>query len=231
MDPKRREWLEAIRHLVREASDEQLAGMTGADRRFYSDDAVDAAEAELQARREAGEKSSLGRFNVAALGLGPFWYLYNGMVGRGLIIAAILVAAAVGLQPVARALEVPTSLWVVIVVVAVALYCGFFFERDLTESRSQAERARPKRRRAPKAEAKPSGPKLAVVAQVGCREAAEHARALLRRAGIDAIITSSSGSGDGDEAQTRLLVREDDLLRARSMVQSFLSSAASECAE
>lgn len=249
-DPRREQWREAIDEVVREASDEQLAGMVGPDRDFYGDDAIAAAEAEIRGRAAAGAvRPGRAAFSTAAMALGPFWYLWHGMVGRGLLIAAVLVAAALGLAPVARALGVPGAAWIVAVVVAVALYCGAMGERDLAESGAAARAARPgSARREPEGEGARPAPgegrgrerdggdeparelgQLAVVAQVGCRDAAEHTRALLRRAGIDALVTASDGGED--DGRARVLVPKDQLLRARAMIQAFLSSEASTCVE
>jgi len=227
MEPERQQWLDAIRGLVQRASDEQLCGMVGPDRGFYSPDAVRAAEQELATRAERLRKAPWARFNLAAMLLGPAYYLYRGMVGRGLMIAVVLLAAALGLEPVVRALSVPEGIWIAAVVLAGALYCGLFFERDLFESRGRGRRDEPAR----DGDGEEARPQLAVVAAVRCREAALHSRALLLRAGIDAIITTSTGGASEDERETRVLVPSEDLRRARSIIQAFLASGAAGCSE
>ncbi len=231
------QWTDSISRLVATASDEQLAGIVGPDSEYYSSEAVAAAEAELGRRTADGGEGDVATFNTAAMALGPFWYIYNGMVGRGAILFAVLAAAIAGLEPVARTLGIPSELWIAAVVFAVALYSGRFGDRDLAESRRARSgvqgRQRPvedkavaeadaTRDSAPPLETTPAKGNLEVVARVRCRTAAEAARRLLRTQGIDAVVMG----GEPDEA--RVLVPSKAVVQARAIIQQLLARVEEE---
>lgn len=209
------QWTAAIDRLVTTASDEQLAGIVGPDSRFYTEQAVDAARAELDRRQKVQGGDRETSFHMPAMVFGPFWYLYHGMVGRGVLIAAFLVGASLGLEPVARSLGIPSAGWVTGAVFVVALYCGRFGKRDLEESRAQARAARNLKPEIRKQKA--TKPTFKTVAGVECFPAAESAAKLLKKQGIDAKVEGKEG-----DKIIRVLVPEEQLGRAAGLVQGLL---------
>ena len=228
----RKPFSEPVLQMVASASDEQLAWIVGPDRRFYSKEAVEAATRELEARRESAvEEDEAPRFNASAFVFGPLWYFYHGMIGRGVLILAVLLGALLGLEPVADAVGIPPLIWVMVVLASVGAYCSRFASRDLRESRIQARLTahRPVRRR-PR-QRLTERPRFVVAAEVGCRVAAEQASSLLRAEGIEPVIKSEAATtGDSDSSSSgraaeraQLLVPEPDLERARSLLAALLT--------
>ena len=223
---------EPVRKLVAGASDEQLAWMVGPDRDFYSEEAIEAATWELDLRRsQKPQEEERGNFEVAAFLFGPFWYFYHGMFGRGALIGAFMLAAAYGLHPVAMALGLPPALWVMLVVVAVGGYCGRFAARDLSESKTQA-RLYPRHGKPPKPRPEGAGkPKFVQAALVGCRGAAEQAKALLEAEGIRAFVKCEdtgifgpgAGLGTRSVLPAQVFVPKLDLDRAKEVLVVLLS--------
>jgi len=222
-----------VRNLVSGASDEQLAWMVGPDRKFYSDEAIEAATWELERRRSQPVQAGPPRsFDLAAFLLGPVWYFYHGMVGRGAFITAVLIAAFYGLHPVVAAAGVPPVLWIIFVLIAIGSYCGRYAARDLEESRTQA-RLYPRYPRRPEASraAPPAAPDFVMAAQVGSRLVGEQAQALLETEGIASIIKCEDtgvlgpGSGGGTRSviPARILVPLADAERARDLIGSLIS--------
>lgn len=224
-----------VRNLVASASDEQLAWMVGPDRQFYSEEAIEAATWELERRRsESLEGSSAHSFEVAAFVLGPIWYFYHGMMGRGVLVAAFLLAALYGLHPVAVAAGIPSTLWVVFVLVSVGAYCGRYAARDLEESRTQA-RLYPREGKPGKVRHGPApAPDFVEAAVVGCRMVGEQARALLETEGISSIVkcedTGVFGPGGGSRSvlPARVLVPRADLERSRELLDVLISASAAD---
>lgn len=211
---------ETIRQMVANASDEQLAWIVGPDRDFYSKYALRAASEELERRRE--EQADLAvepaAFDVAAFALGPVWYFYHGMLGRGVLILFVLLGAYFGLQPVADAAGLPEALWMLAVYLVVGSYCGRYGARDKAESETQARiAARKNRTRGRDRRGNDDAPKESLVeaAVVGCRMAGEQAKELLRVEGIAASLK--------DEKPTIVRVAAKDLDRAREILKKLLA--------
>ncbi len=83
---------EPIREMIRTASDEQLATIIDSDQEIYDDDLLVAAQEELKNRREGKsdiDGPDLSSFNIAAFVFGPVWYLYHGLIGRGLMLMGL----------------------------------------------------------------------------------------------------------------------------------------------
>lgn len=220
--------------MVATASDEQLAWIVGPDRGYYSKEAIEAATQELEIRREnSADQEEEHSFNIAAFAFGPLWYFYNGMLGRGILVLAVLVGAIFGLGPVAEAFEIPTVLWVLIVIVSIGGYCSRFAARDLAESRLQARLtarkpiARPQTRPVNK-----DVNRLVSAAQVGCRTAGEHAKALLASEGIKAVVKCDDSSNGGSRATEKgkhlipaeVLVGAGDLPKAQKLLETLLAN-------
>lgn len=209
-----------VRQLVANASDEQLAWIVGPDRKFYSREALEAATEELERRRAETPEPPTHTFHPPAFFLGPLWYFYHGMFGRGLLLLAVLIGALLGLRPVAEAIGIPELLWYGLVILGVGAYCAHFGLRDLAESETQARYVANKGR--PR-EPERAGDDLVVVATVGCRAAGEQARALLTTEGIRAAI-------DGD-TPTRVLVPPTSRQQSRELLSGLLEPLEARCDE
>lgn len=236
----RGDFSQPVKQMVATASDEQLAWIVGPDRRFYSTEAIRAATHELEIRREnSADQDDQHSYNVAAFIFGPLWYFYHGMIGRGILVLSVLLAAIFGFEPVAEAIGIPAFLWVLVVLVAVGGYCSRFAARDLAESRLQARLtarkpiSRPARPARPKERADEQATvPMVTAAQVGCRTAGEHAKALLATEGIKAVVKCDDKS-NGSSRETakpkhsipaQILVSKGDLPKARKLLESLLSS-------
>lgn len=218
-----------VRQLIANSSDEQLTWMVGPDRRFYSSEALDAAAFELESRRaNAPDEPERPPFNSAAFVLGPAWYFHHGMFGRGSMLMALLVGAFFGLRPVAEAVGVPLTVWVVLVLFAVGAYCGRYGTRDLEESRTQRKLTPRKggknKQQPPKTAEKPD---YVVAAKLGCDLAGEQATNLLAAAGIKATIKSDGPPlKDGETTSSaRLLVPRADKEKAHKLLSVLLKHA------
>ncbi len=221
---------EPVRQLVAGASDEQLAWMVGHDRDFYSDEAIEAATLELERRRSESGEDQPTSFNIAAFAFGPLWYLYQGMIGRGVLLLAALYGALFALLPVAEALGIPTAMYTLAIHLLVMGYCGRYGERDLIESRTQA-RLYPRQGKPPAPRHDLPRPAFVEVALVGCRMVGEQAKTLLEAEGIPTIIkcedTGVFGPGSGSVTRSvhpaRVLVPRSDLERARELLPVLLA--------
>ncbi len=217
-----------VRQLVSSATDEQLAWMVGPDRRFYSTEAVRAATRELKVRREdRGDSDEQTSFNFKAFIFGPFWYFYHYLFGRGLLVLALLLAALLGLRPIAEAVGIPPLIWALAVYVGVGAYCSRFADRDLAESQTQKRSLQRKSlSRSPQTSQKKSSA-LVRAAEVGCPAAGEQARALLLAKGIPAVVASASDDGprkpSSQDGPVRVLVAETDLGRAKELLADLLA--------
>ena len=135
----------AVAHMVKQSSDEHLEAIVGPDRHFYDRLALEAAEDELQARRQRARSAPpvLAGTNLAAIFLGPLWYAYHGLTGRALLLGALYLGALLALVPLLEDLGLPKLAAVGTVLLVLGGYSGRHAARDVAESAAQAQLSRP----------------------------------------------------------------------------------------
>ncbi len=212
-----------VRQLVASATDEQLAWMVGPDRDFYSREAVDAATRELQDRRDTATDEPASEFEVAAFALGPVWYFYHGMIGRGVLILLVLVAALVGLLPIAEAAGIPVTLWYVLVLIGVGAYCGRYGARDRAESETQARSAARQALSRPPSTPKTTSDDRIRVAELDCPAAGLQARTLLESEGIETTLVGFDGDSGKNSGRVIVEVPAEHQEVARALLTALLA--------
>lgn len=225
---------ESLRHVISRSSDEHLSWMIGPDRQFYDEEALEAAEQELEIRlAHAKEKPSDSHpFNIAAFFFGPLWYFYHCLFGRGLLLFVLLYGALLGLIPVIASAGLPVGLAAFAISVLVHGYCGRYGNRDLAESRAQ-ELFRPLVK-ASSTEASNREISESPFVHIGFTEtrmSGEQAKALLEADRIPAIVKCEDigifGPGSGVVSRSifpaRIYVPKDNADEARLLLTDLLS--------